>query len=296
MASKRNITRETILQTLFEDEFHHKEPNSDNLIKIFDRINKELKDLEADKEYAQKILKGIASKRGELDKIIESVATNWPIDRILIVDRNILRIGLFEILFASDLSTPPKVAINEAIEVAKKFGGAQSYKFINGVLGKIYEQVAEGKESKEVVPAKKIKFSVGALVYTKKDDVFCFAFVKDVLGKWTLPKKKIEKTDDSSVVVRECVQEELGLSNTSVISELNNISFISHPPEGPIRKDVKYFLLYSEEGNLVLGDAEGLLEAKWVEFDKVDDLKKYKDLNSVIKLGLEEIKKSSYSS
>ena len=88
----------------------------------------------------------------------------------------------------------------------------------------------------------------------------------------------------------------MGLSNTSVISELNNISFISHPPEGPIRKDIKYFLLYSEEGNLVLGDAEGFLEAKWVEFDKVDDLKKYKDLNSVIKLGLEEIKKSSYSS
>ena len=82
MASKRNITRETILQTLFEDEFHNKEPSLDNLIKIFDRINKELKDLSADKAYAQIILKGIASKRGELDKIIESVATNWPRDSI----------------------------------------------------------------------------------------------------------------------------------------------------------------------------------------------------------------------
>ena len=294
MASKRNITRETILQTLFEDEFHHKEPNLDNLIKIFDRINKELKDLEADKVYAQKILKGIASKRDELDKIIESVATNWPIDRILIVDRNILRIGLFEILFSSDLSTPPKVAINEAIEVAKKFGGTQSYKFINGVLGKVYEQMIEGKEAEEEhTPVKKIKFSVGALVYTKKDDMFCFAFVKDVFGKWTLPKKTIEKKDDPSAAVRECVQEELGLSDISLVSELNNISFVSHPPEGPIRKDVKYFLLYSEEDNLVLGDIDGLVEAKWIESDKIDDLKKYKDLNSVVKLAIEEIKKSS---
>ena len=250
MASKRNITRETILQTLFEDEFHNKEPSLDNLIKIFDRINKELKDLSADKAYAQIILKGIASKRGELDKIIESVATNWPIDRILIVDRNILRIGLFEILFGNDLSTPPKVAINEAIEIAKKFGGPQSYKFINGVLGKVYEQMTEGKEIEEHTPAKKIKFSVGALVYTKKNDSLSFAFVKDVSGKWTLPKKNIDKKDDPSIAVRECAQKELGLSNTYVVSELNSISFVSHPPEGPIRKDVKYFLLYSEEDNL----------------------------------------------
>jgi len=80
---------------------------------------------------------------GEIDKIIVKYATEWPLDQITIVDRNILRIGVYELVMAEDI--PPKVAINEAIEIAKTFGGESSGKFVNGVLGAIYKNLGEKK-------------------------------------------------------------------------------------------------------------------------------------------------------
>ncbi len=290
MASKRYITRETVLQTLFEDEFHNKTLIFENLIKIFNRINEEMKDLSADKLYGQILLKGIVAKKEEIDKIIESVATNWPIDRMLAVDRNILRIGLFEMLFGVEFDTPPKVAINEAIELAKVYGGNQSYKFINGVLGKIYTETL--KDDKDNIPSKKNIYAVGGLVYTKKDNIFYFAFVKDVSNKWTLPKKTIKKTDDEVSSVVNGIKDELGLLNPTIVTEIENVSFISHPPEGPVRKEVKYFLMHSDFHDLTLHKTEGLIEAKWIAFDDIDQIKKYKDLNSIIKKGMEVINKN----
>ena len=83
----------------------------------------------------------------KLDKIIEKSAPEWPLDQITIVDRNVLRIGLYELLFADRKEVPPKVAINEAIELAKSFGGESSSKFINGVLGTVYREIGEpGKD------------------------------------------------------------------------------------------------------------------------------------------------------
>jgi N utilization substance protein B len=84
----------------------------------------------------------------ELNKIIEKAAPEWPLDKITIVDRNVLRIGLFELMYADKESVPPKVAINEAIELAKSFGGESSGKFINGVLGTVFKEVKKMKEKK----------------------------------------------------------------------------------------------------------------------------------------------------
>jgi N utilization substance protein B len=83
----------------------------------------------------------------EIDKAIVKYATEWPLDQITIVDRNILRIGVFELLMATDI--PPKVAINEAIEIAKTFGGESSGKFVNGVLGAIFKDMDKGKKTAE---------------------------------------------------------------------------------------------------------------------------------------------------
>ena len=98
-------------------------------------------------EFAWKLLKGLIGHKKEIDNIIEKAAPDWPIDQIAIMDRNALRIGLYELLFAARGEVPPKVAINEAIEIAKNYGGPNSGKFINGVLGTVYREIGEpGKE------------------------------------------------------------------------------------------------------------------------------------------------------
>jgi len=87
------------------------------------------------------IITGVVKHLLSIDKIIAKAAPEWPIDQITIVDRNILRIGLYELLYSNKEEVPPKVAINEAIELAKSFGGESSGKFINGVLGTVYKEL-----------------------------------------------------------------------------------------------------------------------------------------------------------
>ncbi|MEK7076605.1 MAG: transcription antitermination factor NusB, partial [Patescibacteria group bacterium] len=96
-------------------------------------------------EFAWKIMKGVVEHLHEIDKIIEKAAPEWPLDKIAIVDRNVLRIGLYELLYADHEEVPPKVAINEAVEVTKNFGGINSGKFVNGVLGNIYREMEKQK-------------------------------------------------------------------------------------------------------------------------------------------------------
>jgi N utilization substance protein B len=96
-----------------------------------------------DLAFVRSLIHGVASHLKELDTIIEKAAPEWPIAQIPLVDRNVLRIGLFELLHANKEEVPPKVAINEAIELAKTFSGQISGKFINGVLGTVYKQLEE---------------------------------------------------------------------------------------------------------------------------------------------------------
>lgn len=98
-------------------------------------------------EFAWKLLKGVIDHKKELDNIIEKAAPDWPLEQIAVIDRNALRVGLYELLFADRNEVPPKVAINEAIEISKNYGGPNSGKFINGVLGTVYREIGEpGKD------------------------------------------------------------------------------------------------------------------------------------------------------
>ncbi|KKU97332.1 MAG: N utilization substance protein B-like protein, partial [Parcubacteria group bacterium GW2011_GWB1_48_6] len=100
--------------------------------------------------FVWRLVKGVIDHLEDLDKIITKAAPDWPIQQIAIIDRNALRIGLYELLYADKEEVPPKVAINEAIEISKNYGGPNSGKFINGVLGTIYKQLQEsGKLPKE---------------------------------------------------------------------------------------------------------------------------------------------------
>ena len=94
-----------------------------------------------DDAFVWELVEGVVKHLAEFDRIIEKAAPEWPIDQITIIDRNVLRIGLYELLYANKDEVPPKVAINEAIELAKTFGGESSGKFINGVLGTVYKEM-----------------------------------------------------------------------------------------------------------------------------------------------------------
>lgn len=96
-------------------------------------------------EFGWKILQGVAEHFTEIDTIIKKAAPEWPLEKIAIIDRNILRIGLYELLFANPDEVPPKVAINEAIELAKNYGGPNAARFINGVMGTIYRELHSEK-------------------------------------------------------------------------------------------------------------------------------------------------------
>ena len=138
MAS-RHLSRSIAMQSLYERDFYNR--NQDELKAITKRNIKEFgPGLESD-ELVWEIVDGVVKNLKKLDKIISKAAPEWPVDQITIVDRNVLRIGLFELLYSDPEKVPPKVAINEAIELAKTFSGENSGKFINGVLGTVYKQM-----------------------------------------------------------------------------------------------------------------------------------------------------------
>jgi len=148
----RHLARSIIMQSLYEWDFRSK--NQDELKKILERNIKELCPDVEDVEFIYNLADGIMKHRSQIDEIIEKAAPEWPIEQITIVDRNVLRIGLYELLFGDHQEVPPKVAINEAIELAKTYGGESSGKFINGVLGTVYREIGEpGKD--EGSPRKK---------------------------------------------------------------------------------------------------------------------------------------------
>ncbi|KKQ65943.1 MAG: N utilization substance protein B-like protein [Parcubacteria group bacterium GW2011_GWA2_38_27] len=138
MAS-RHLSRSIAMQSLYEWDFYAQ--RSGNLKAIVSRNVEEFGPGLEEKEFAGKLVEGVISHIDKIDKIIEKAAPEWPINQITIVDRNILRLGLFELLYEDKEEVPPKVAINEAIELAKSFGGESSGRFVNGVLGTVYSEL-----------------------------------------------------------------------------------------------------------------------------------------------------------
>ena len=144
MAS-RHLARSIAMQTLYEWDFGGRElPAADD---ILEKNMAEFGPGLEDAMFPRSLVHGVVEKLTGLDTIIEKAAPAWPIDQITAVDRAVLRLGLYELLFGNREEVPPKVAINEAIELAKVFGGDSSGRFVNGVLGTVYREIGEpGKE------------------------------------------------------------------------------------------------------------------------------------------------------
>ncbi len=142
----RQLARSVVLQSLYEWDFYGQK---NDLIPIVERNLQEFAPGIDEPDFAWRLVKGIVEHLKDLNDIITKVAPDWPIEQIAIIDRNAIRIGLYELMYADHEEVPPKVAINEAIEISKNYGGPNSGKFINGVLGTVYKQMIASGELKE---------------------------------------------------------------------------------------------------------------------------------------------------
>lgn len=288
--ANRHLSRSVVLQSLFEWDFrgyHNEEAKG-----IVARNAQEFAPGMGDVSFIEELMLSVLAKQSDLDKVIEKAAPDWPIDKISVVDRNILRLGLYELLFADRDQVPAKVAINEAIELAKTFGGENSGKFVNGVLGSVYKEL--GEPGKDATPKKKkriedvpyeempIQNLGGAVVYAYAKDGLYFAFVHDIFGHWTLSKGKIPEGIEVRAGTIAKVKEEMGL-DVEIKNDLGNNEYIASDPEkGKLRKQVHYFLAESPFGDITLADKPGLDDAKWFKLDAILDLNFYNDILPIV--------------
>ncbi|MFH1608591.1 MAG: transcription antitermination factor NusB [Patescibacteria group bacterium] len=297
--ANRHLSRSIVLQTLFEWDF-----NDGENIKLKEVVNRNLQEFAPgleDDAFVFDLINKVLEKQKAIDEIIEKAAPEWPIDKISIVDRNILRIGLTELLFGDRKQVPPKVAINESIELAKTFGGENSSKFINGVLGAVYKEIGEpgkdeqSKKKRSDEPIDKTKLPVetlgGALVFAKKNNQVFFGLVHDVFGYWTLSKGHIEENEDPKVGVIREIKDEIGL-DIKIVEKLGENEYVaSHPEKGKILKKVVYYLAESEYRELQLESTGGLDGARWFQLSEIPDLHIYNDIIPLISKAIEIISK-----
>ena len=152
--SSRHLSRSVVMQSLYEWDFFNKKKD---LKAILEKNIEEFAPGLESEDFIWQLSNGVISKISQLDKIIEKAAPEWPLDQINIIDRNVLRIGLYELIFSKREEVPPKVAINEAIELAKNFGGESSGRFINGVLGTVYKELGIQEEPEKKTEKKEEK-------------------------------------------------------------------------------------------------------------------------------------------
>ena len=287
--ANRHLSRSIVLQTLFEWDLNSLERN--DVDTVLDRNVTEFAPNKADMPFMKGLLSGVMGKQKELDLIIEKAAPEWPIDRISPVDRNILRLGLFELLFADRDEVPAKVAINEAIELAKQFGGENSSRFVNGVLGAVYKEIGEpgknevGKKKKKEVPYEEMPIErlAGAVVYAEDGGNVYLALVHDIFGHWTLSKGHLEENEDHSDGIKRVVHEEMGLTHTNVHDSLGTNEYVASQPEkGKIRKQVAYYLVESKYEELTLEKKGGLDDAQWFKIADILELNFYEDILPIV--------------
>lgn len=301
--ANRHLSRSIILQSLFEWDFTNK---PEDLKGIIDRNTAEFAPGHSDQAFIYTIAELVQRKITIIDDILTKAAPEWPLEKISNVDRNILRMGLAELLFGDREQVPPKVAINEAIELAKTFGGENSGKFVNGVLGAVYKEIGEpGKDQVSKPKEKKpgifdeqdlskipVERKAGAVVYAINDGVAYLAMVHDVFGYWTLSKGGVEENESlEEGAVRE-IKEEIGL-DMKVEDKLGEIEYMAyHPEKGKIRKQLHIFLGKAEYQELVLEKGTGGLDkAAWFQLHEVVDLTIYDDILPLIAKAIELISK-----
>lgn len=291
MAS-RHLSRIGVLQALFECDIKDS-LSLENAAHILERNIQSAEHTDTDRAFAESLLRGVFEKKEELDAVIAKAAPQWPLSKIAPIDRNVLRIGLFELLFGDTSAVPPKVALNEAIELAKSFGGDSSGKFINGVLGTIYRDIGEpGKKdapkSTEPIPHENLG---GVFLVARESGRVSIALVRDAFGKWTLPKAKCGENELSDSAALRAMRDELGVSG-ALGAPLGEHEYTAHEPHtGKVVRTVGYFLAYVDKQELLTCEMrEGITDAQWFSEEAIASLDTYSDLAPIFEAGITRAK------
>lgn len=285
MAS-RHLSRALVLQTLFESDMTDALTPAPARVILF-RNAKEFTLGSSDMAFAEALLDGVLAKLDEVNEVIEKAAPQWPLSGVAPIDRNVLRIGLYELLYGDRKSVPPKVALNEAIELAKSFGGEQSGKFVNGVLGAVYRDIGEPEKEAQSKSAGTQAVLAGAVVISGKGSEGKVALVHDVFHRWTLPKTELRPGELTEAVAQRAIMNELGIS-AEILAPLSEHTYTAHDPIfGAHPKTVAYFVARAaDSAKLMCTVCDGIVEAKWFSPDELGALPLYDDLRGIIDAGL----------
>lgn len=284
--SNRHTARSVVLQTLFELDSEGTDVSQAEEILV--RNANEFAPKSNLFPFMKQLLDTTLAKQTEIDAIITKAAPEWPLEKIAVADRNILRMGLAELLYADREQVPPKVAINEAIELGKEFGGESSGRFVNGVLGAVYKEMGEpgkehsGKNKKTDEANLRTEELIGAVVYAEEGGVLYVALVHDVFGHWTLCKGKLQENESPEDGVKRKVKEEVGLDVT-IENELGENTYIaSDPDEGKKKRHGRYYLAKAPFDELILKSEGGLDDAQWFKLADIVELNFYDDILPVV--------------
>lgn len=288
--ANRHLARSVVLQVLFERDASSGRMSVDESLGRLVEYAKEFGARESDMPFMQELVKTATAKERELDDVIAKAAPEWPLDKIAAIDRNILRLGLTELLFSDRTQVPAKVAINEAIELAKTFGGNSSSKFVNGVLGAVYVELGEpGKDeggtrksiAKGPMPVEEL---IGSVIYAREGAEVYLALVHDIFGHWTLSKGKLQPGEAHHDGVKRKAKEEIGLE-VSVEDQLGENEYIANDSKvsgGKKRRHATYFLAQAPFADLILKKEGGLDDAQWFPLASVGDLNFYDDVLPIV--------------
>lgn len=301
--ANRHLSRSVVLQTLFE--WDVRRLSAEQAKAALARNAAEFSPGAGDLPFMEELLAGAMLRHKDLDLVIAKAAPEWPLERIAPVDRNVLRLGLFELLFADREKVPAKVAINEAIELAKSYGGEQSGRFINGVLGAVYKELGEPGKDEVSKKRKNVPYDQmpvqrlgGAVVYARYQGGLYLALVHDIFGHWTLSKGKIgdapeiadETTEEGT---KREIKEELGL-DVEIKEKIGENEYVaSDPATGKKRKHVTYFLAETPYAEINLEQKGGLDDARWFRLQDALELNFYEDMLPLIQKAVQMLADST---
>lgn len=257
--SNRHLARTLTLQTLFQWDFNGQTENVNDILAY--NFKEFAIDFDDD-GFSKELVGGVVKNKKEIDALITKFAPEWPLDQITTSDRNCLRIGIYELKF--DKTIPPKVAINEAIELAKAYGGDSSGKFINGVLGSIFKEMEKAGEKPNMDEKIKEETSAGGVVYYKNSNEHKIVLILSAHNKWALPKgHKNENENEKDTALRE-VTEETGLSNLKVLDYLCESQVkIKQPKTITVLKTIKFYLIESVNDKIIVPKIDELKDVQW---------------------------------
>lgn len=289
--ANRHLARSVVLQVLFERDSSGTMTHDEAVSRLAEYA-KEFGARDSDMPFMKSILETALAKQEEIDEVIVRAAPEWPLEKIAAIDRNILRLGLSELLYADRAQVPAKVAINEAIELAKNFGSASSGRFVNGVMGAVYIELGEPgkndgtarKQAAQKSGKMPVEELVGAVVYGREGAEVYLALVHDIFGHWTLSKGKMLPGEEHHAGVKRKVKEEIGLECEveDMLGENEYIANDSNASGGKKKRHATYFMARAQFTDLTLKKEGGLDDAQWFPLASVGDLNFYDDILPVV--------------